>query len=203
MHGLLLLFYCLKYIITIIVRQFKAVSILLYICLLTFCSEVWHTFRGGPRFVTVCDREEGGVKIIKNSVTYFMDGPQHRDVIMPFLNIPWTIILHKFSVSSRELRGSPPPNKIKSQTPAQQCCVQSVNKICPPPNFKSPKSRCLNESLHKLHRLNCSLNFNLTYSFFLWMWCKLNIFDLNLLLATCRLPHLIFNTSVTVAFSGR
>ena len=48
--------YCLKYSITIIVRQFKAVSILLYICLLTFCSEVWHTFRGGSRFVTVCDR---------------------------------------------------------------------------------------------------------------------------------------------------
>ena len=29
---------------------------------------------GGPRFVTVCDRG-GGSKIIKKSVTYFMDGP--------------------------------------------------------------------------------------------------------------------------------
>ena len=25
--------------------------------------------------MTVCDRGEGGSKIIKNSVTYFMDGP--------------------------------------------------------------------------------------------------------------------------------
>ena len=30
---------------------------------------------GGPSFVTVCDRGEGGVKMVKNSVTYFMDGP--------------------------------------------------------------------------------------------------------------------------------
>ena len=31
--------------------------------------------REGPRFVTGCDREERGVKLVKNSVTYFMDGP--------------------------------------------------------------------------------------------------------------------------------
>ena len=39
---------------------------------------MWHTFRGGgggPRFVTVCDRGRGRSKIIKKSVTYFMDGP--------------------------------------------------------------------------------------------------------------------------------
>ena len=54
----------------------KAVSILLDICLLTFCSEVWHTLGGGGvqdlwQFVTA----GGGSKIIKKSVTYFMDGP--------------------------------------------------------------------------------------------------------------------------------
>ena len=37
------------------------------------------TYFGGPRFVTVCDR---GSKIIKNSVTYFMDGPFTDDVIL-------------------------------------------------------------------------------------------------------------------------
>ena len=36
------------------------------ICMITFCSEVWHTFRGwGPRFVTVCDR--GGQKSSKKA----------------------------------------------------------------------------------------------------------------------------------------
>ena len=35
-------------------------------------------FRGGPSFVTVCDRGEGGVKMVKNSVTYFMDGPYYN-----------------------------------------------------------------------------------------------------------------------------
>ena len=55
------------------------------------CIEVWFKcslniyFRGGsedvtyfrgPRFVTDCGRREGGgVKVVKNSVTYFMDGP--------------------------------------------------------------------------------------------------------------------------------
>ena len=43
------------------------------IFMLTFCSEVWHILLGrGSRFVTVCDRGRGS-KIIKNSVTYFMD----------------------------------------------------------------------------------------------------------------------------------
>ena len=53
--------YCLKYSITIIVRQFKAVSILLYICLLIFCSEVWHTFRGSK----ICDSLWRGQKSSK------------------------------------------------------------------------------------------------------------------------------------------
>ena len=30
--------------------------------------------------MTVCDRGEGGSKIIKNSVTYFMDGPIGADL---------------------------------------------------------------------------------------------------------------------------
>src|SRR6218665_1060406 len=32
-------------------------------------------FRGVPGCVTKCDREGGGSKLAKNSVTYFMDGP--------------------------------------------------------------------------------------------------------------------------------
>ena len=31
---------------------------------------------GVPGRVTKCDRREGGSKLAKNSVTYFMDGPQ-------------------------------------------------------------------------------------------------------------------------------
>ena len=33
------------------------------------------TYFRGPRFVTDCGRRGGGVKVVKNSVTYFMDGP--------------------------------------------------------------------------------------------------------------------------------
>ena len=42
--------------------------------LLTFCSEVWHTFRQSK----ICNSswQGEGSKIIKNSVTYLMDGPQ-------------------------------------------------------------------------------------------------------------------------------
>src|SRR6218665_2408833 len=32
-------------------------------------------FRGVPRCVTECDRVREGEKLVKNSVTYFMDGP--------------------------------------------------------------------------------------------------------------------------------
>ena len=53
----------------------KAVSIFLDICLLTFCSEVWHTLGGGPRFVTEFVTGGGGVKNHQKSVKYFMDGP--------------------------------------------------------------------------------------------------------------------------------
>ena len=45
-------------------------------CMLTLVSEVWHTFRGGGskicEFVT---GGRGGSKILKKSVTYFMDLP--------------------------------------------------------------------------------------------------------------------------------
>ena len=43
-----------------------------------FFSEEWQsvTYFWGSTFVTVCDRKDG-VKIIKNSVIYFMDGPVH------------------------------------------------------------------------------------------------------------------------------
>lgn len=43
---------------------------------LNFLFESVTYFRGGPRFVTVCDRGRG----VKNSVTYFMDGPKGHDI---------------------------------------------------------------------------------------------------------------------------
>src|SRR6218665_1713736 len=37
-------------------------------------------FRGVPRCVTMCDRGKGESKLVRNSVTYFMDGPSARQI---------------------------------------------------------------------------------------------------------------------------
>src|SRR6218665_2440910 len=42
---------------------------------------------GCPRCVTKCDRGKGGSKLVKNSVTYFMDGPKQA-VTFSFSRIP-------------------------------------------------------------------------------------------------------------------
>ena len=36
--------------------------------------------------MTVCDRGEGGSKIIKKSVTYFMDGPKDKKILSLILS---------------------------------------------------------------------------------------------------------------------
>ena len=56
----------------------KAVSIQPEICLLTLCSEVWHTFRMGSE---ICDRlwqGEGGVKIHQKKRDILYERPQNR-----------------------------------------------------------------------------------------------------------------------------
>ena len=66
-------------------------------------------FRGGPRFVTVCDRG-GGSKIIKNSVTYFMDGPYYAICINGIGNILWHVddvkSLHRHSNAAHGFAGT-------------------------------------------------------------------------------------------------
>ena len=57
----------------------KAVSPVLILLLPLNFFQKCDILLGGLRFVTVCDWG-GGSKIIKNSVTYFMDGPQVIDV---------------------------------------------------------------------------------------------------------------------------
>ena len=44
-------------------------------------SEMCDVLSGGvPRCVTICDRG-GGSKLVQNSVTYFMNGPNRQEVI--------------------------------------------------------------------------------------------------------------------------
>ena len=46
--------------------------------------------------MTVCDRGEGGSKIIKKSVTYFMDGPlAHSELtrFLPYYLVPGLVCL--------------------------------------------------------------------------------------------------------------
>jgi len=66
--------------------QYSYDSILIRALLTKFRSAYWSRvilgwvfrdvtyFMGGPLFVTKCDGE-GGSKLVKNSVTYFRDGP--------------------------------------------------------------------------------------------------------------------------------